>query len=329
VKLATLPRFPLATLPTPLQRMRRLEAAIGTHAPRIYFKRDDLTGLAFGGNKARKLEYLVADALATGASLLVTEGAAQSNHARMTAAAANLAGLKSLLVLDARNGAETAGNLLLDYLLGADVHIVETADDRAATIERLTADLRRRGETPYLIPTGGSVPLGAVGYVAAVAEITSQLIALGEAPQRLYHATGSLGTQAGLAVGARAYSASFAVHGVAVSHGAEAMIERGVGLANATADLIGLAIAVDDDDLRITGDFVGERYGVPTAEGIAMIQLLARTESILLDPVYTSKAMAALLADIRRGEIDPAGSVIFLHTGGGPALFAHGDRLLA
>jgi len=326
--LAALPRFPLATLPTPLQRARRLEHALGDRSPRIYLKRDDLTGLAFGGNKARKLEYLVADGLANGASCLVTEGAAQSNHARTTAAAANLAGLHAHLILDARNGATIAGNLLLDHLLGADVEIVETADEPAGAMARATDDLRARGESPYLIPTGGSVPLGAVGYVAAVAEIQSQLLSLEEAPQRLYHATGSLGTQAGLVIGARALAAPFAIHGVAVSHGVEAMIATGVALANATARLLGVAATFVEDDLRINGDFVGERYGVPTPEGVAAIQLLARTESVFLDPVYSSKAMAALIADIRLGAIDPGTSVLFLHSGGGPSLFAHGDRLL-
>ena len=203
MRLATLPRYPLATLPTPLQRARNLEKALGPLTPRIYLKRDDLTGLAFGGNKARKLEYLLADALANEATTLVTEGAVQSNHARITAAAAAIAGLRSVLVLDARHGSEVAGNLFLDHLLGAEVRIVSDKATRTALMASIGDELRAAGERPYVIPTGGSVPIGAAGYVAMVAELVAQLVSAGEAPSRLYFPTGSLGTQAGLVVGAR------------------------------------------------------------------------------------------------------------------------------
>ena len=329
MRLATLSRYPLTTLPTPLRRARNLEAALGPAAPRIFLKRDDLTGLAFGGNKARKLEYLVADARATGATLLVTEGAAQSNHARMTAAAAAIAGLRALLVLDARNGAEVAGNLLLDHLLGAEVRIVPDKSARVAAMERIEDELRAAGERPYVIPTGGSVPLGAAAYVAMVAELLAQLMALGEAPARLYHATSSMGTQAGLVVGARAFSAPFAVHGVAVEHPVADLVATGAALAAATAELLELPTAFAEEEILVDGDFVGADYGQATAEGMDAIRLLARTEAVFLDPVYTAKAMAALLAHVRTGALDPSGSVIFLHTGGGPSLFAHGTALLA
>ena len=329
MRLATLPRYPLMTLPTPLHRARNLEAALGPASPRIYLKRDDLTGLAFGGNKARKLEYLVADALATGATLLVTEGAAQSNHARMTAAAAAIAGLRALVVLDARNGAEVAGNLLLDHLLGAEVRIVPDKPARVAAMERIDDELRAAGERPYVIPTGGSVPLGAAAYVATVAELLAQLMAVSEAPTRFYHATSSMGTQAGLVVGARAFSAPFAVHGVAVEHPVADLVATGAALAAATAELIELPSAFAEEEILVDGDFVGAGYGQATAEGMDAIRLLARTEAVFLDPVYTAKAMAALIAHVRTGALDPAGSVIFLHTGGGPSLFAHGTALLA
>ncbi|MFN8592382.1 MAG: D-cysteine desulfhydrase family protein [Thermomicrobiales bacterium] len=327
MQLATLPRFPLATTPTPLQRVETFELALGNDSPAIYIKRDDLTGLAFGGNKARKLEYLVADALAVGATALISEGAVQSNHARMTAAAAAVAGLRCALVLDARHGTDVKGNLLLDHLLGAEVHIVPDAA-RAETMEAVAAELRESGETPYVIPTGGSVPLGAASYVAATLELLQQLNEVEEAPRRLYHATGSLGTQAGLVVGARAFSAPYAVYGVAVSHPREALIAKGISLANETAALLDLDAEFTADDVVIDGGFVGERYGVATEGGLEAIRLLARTEGILLDPVYSGKAMAALIDHIRSGDLSHADTVAFLHTGGGPSLFAFGTALL-
>src|SRR5687768_15405814 len=264
MRLATLPRYPLATLPTPLQRARNLEAALGPRCPRIYLKRDDLTGLAFGGNKARKLEYLVADALANEATTLVTEGAVQSNHARITAAAATIAGLRSVLVLDARHGSEVAGNLLLDHLLGAEVRIVPDKVARTELMAAIGAELRAAGERPYLIPTGGSVPIGATGYVTMVAELLGQLVTAAEAPSRLYFATGSLGTQAGLVVGARAFSAPFAVYGVAVEHPVEQLIADGVALANGTAALLRSDECFNATDISIDGAFIGADYGVPT-----------------------------------------------------------------
>jgi D-cysteine desulfhydrase family pyridoxal phosphate-dependent enzyme len=328
MRLATLPRYPLATLPTPLHRARNLETALGPRCPRIYLKRDDLTGLAFGGNKARKLEYLLADALANEATTLVTEGAAQSNHARITAAAAAIAGLRSVLVLDARQGSEVAGNLLLDHLLGAEVRIVPDKATRAALMASIGGELRAAGERPYVIPTGGSVPIGAAGYVTMVAELVEQLLSAGEAPSRLYFPTGSLGTQAGLAVGARAFAAPFVVYGVAVEHPVEKLIADGAALASGTAELLGIDQCFDASDIAIDGAYIGAAYGVPTAEGIEAIRLLARTEAIFLDPVYSGKAMAALINHARAGALDPNEAVVFLHTGGGPSLFATGTTLL-
>ena len=328
MRLATLPRYPLATLPTPLQRARNLEKALGPLTPRIYLKRDDLTGLAFGGNKARKLEYLLADALANEATTLVTEGAVQSNHARITAAAAAIAGLRSVLVLDARHGSEVAGNLFLDHLLGAEVRIVSDKATRTALMASIGDELRAAGERPYVIPTGGSVPIGAAGYVTMVAELLGQLVTAAETPSRLYFATGSLGTQAGLVVGARAFSAPFAVYGVAVEHPVEQLIADGVALASGTAALLGSDQCFNATEITIEGAFIGAAYGVPTEAGIEAIRLLARTEAIFLDPVYSGKAMAALISHARAGELDPNEAVVFLHTGGGPSLFAAGTTLL-
>ena len=328
MRLATLPRYRLTTLPTPLQRARNLETALGSESPRIYIKRDDLTGLAFGGNKARKLEFLLADALATGATVLVTEGAAQSNHARITAAAAAIAGLRCVLVLDARQGSDVAGNLLLDQLMGADVRIVPGKAERAKAMRQVGKELEAAGERPYLIPTGGSVPLGAAAYVAMIAELLDQLMEVGEAPSRLYFATGSLGTQAGLVVGARAFSAPFAIYGAAVEHPREALLAKGVALANETADLLRLDAQLTEDDVIIDDQFVGDGYGIPTPAGLEAIHLLARTEAVFLDPVYSGKAMSAVIAHVRAGNCSPDEAIVFLHTGGGPSLFPFGTALL-
>jgi D-cysteine desulfhydrase family pyridoxal phosphate-dependent enzyme len=332
------PRFGLAALPTPLQEAKRLRAALGgeDRCPRILIKRDDLTGLAFGGNKARKLEFLVADALRQNGTVLVTSGAAQSNHARMTAAAARAAGLRTALVLTATvERPPVQGNLLLDHLLGAEVHFIPAnadkslaiGDDEAAKLAEVIADLRARGERPYLIPVGGSSPVGALGYVAGTLELVAQLFALGESPGRLYYASGSRGTQAGLALGARMYGAPYRLYGIAVSGGDPEKTARAVQIANEAAGLLGVPVRLSADELLTDHGYVGEGYGIPTAACLEAIRLLAHQEGIFLDPVYTGKAMAGLIDHIRKGAIDPADIVVFLHTGGTPALFAYADRL--
>jgi 1-aminocyclopropane-1-carboxylate deaminase/D-cysteine desulfhydrase-like pyridoxal-dependent ACC family enzyme len=196
-------------------------------------------------------------------------------------------------------------------------------------MERIEDELRAAGERPYVIPTGGSVPLGAAGYVAMVAELLDQLMVVSETPVRFYHATSSMGTQAGLVVGARAFSAPFEVRGVAVEHPVEDLVATGAALANATAELLELPHVFALEDVVVEGGFVGDGYGVPTPEGMAAIRQVARTEGAILDPVYGGKAMAALIADVRAGAFDPAGSVVFLHTGGGPSVFPFGTSLLA
>jgi D-cysteine desulfhydrase family pyridoxal phosphate-dependent enzyme len=323
------PRVRLAALPTPLHEVPRFREALGgeRRAPRILIKRDDLTGLAFGGNKARKLEFLVADARRQGATALVTTGAVQSNHARMTAAAACAVGLRASLVLTGQPpGGPPEGNLLLDYLLGAEVRCVDGAR-LDAEVETVLEALRTRGERPYLIPIGGSSPVGALGYVAGTLELVTQLAERGEAPSRLYYASGSRGTQAGLVLGARLYSAPYRLFGMAVSSGGPEKDDRALRIANAAAGLLGVATRVVAEDLYTNHDYLGEAYGVPTAGGLEAIRLLARSEGILLDPVYTAKAMAGLIHHVRRGEIAPAETVIFLHTGGTPALFPYAGRL--
>jgi len=326
------PRVRLATLPTPLHEAPRLRRALGgeDRCPRILIKRDDLTGLAFGGNKARKLEFLVAEALQQGATRLITAGAAQSNHARMTAAAARIAGLEVSLVLTTpASPAAPQGNLLLDRLLGADIHFVPTGTSEDAVMAELADTQRAVGERPYVIPVGGSNAIGTFGYVAATLEIVEQLQALGLAPQHLYYANGSRGTQAGLVLGQKIFSAPYTIQGIAVSGGDDVKRPRAMQIANEASALLGSTLRLTDADLLNDDGQIGPGYGVPTPACLEAIDLLARHEAIFLDPVYSAKAMAGLIADIRQGQIAATESVIFLHTGGTPALFAHAATLMS
>jgi D-cysteine desulfhydrase family pyridoxal phosphate-dependent enzyme len=325
-----LPRTPLAQLPTPITDAIRFREALGGPArcPRILIKRDDLTGLGLGGNKARKLEFLIADALAKGAHTVVTTGAVQSNHARMTAAAARMAGLKAVLVLTAKSEhPEPEGNLLLDYLYGADVRFVPAVDPMLAVghdevvVAQVVEEEAAAGRQAYVIPVGGSSAVGALGYVTGTAELVDQLRAMNLSPSRLYYASGSRGTQAGLTLGAKLSHAPYRLWGVAVSAGEPEKIERARKAANDAAVLLGVDTRVDREDLFTDQEYIGDGYGIPTAGGLEAIKLLAVTEAILLDPAYTSKAMAALISHVRTGQLAPDDTVIFLHTGGFPALF--------
>ena len=330
--LTTRPRMTLATLPTPLQEASGLRGALGgaTACPRILIKRDDLTSLGLGGNKARKLEYLVADARAKGATTLITTGAVQSNHARMTAAAACVAGMRCVLVLTATSDAPPiAGNLLLDKLYGAAIRLVPSIDPMfavgqdEAVVAEVVAEERSAGRVPYVIPVGGSSGVGVCGYIGGSAELVSQLADAGIAPTRLYYASGSRGTQAGLTLGAKLCAASYEVYGVAVSGGEPEKIERAKRIANEAAGLLNLSERLELEELITDQDFIGDGYGIPTPEGLEAIAILARSEAILLDPCYTSKAMAGMIRHIRDGVIRADETVVFLHTGGMPALFTN------
>lgn len=325
------PRAALAHLPTPLQPLKRLQAALADQigaCPALYIKRDDATGLAFGGNKTRKLDYLVGEALAAGADTLVTTGAVQSNHARQTAAAAAASGLHCTLVLFdivpyAGEAYRRSGNLLLDGVLGAEVRIVPAGAPQRETFEAVFADLDRRGRKPHFIPTGGSSPTGALGYVAAYNEVMGQLDALNLNATRLIHASSSGGTQAGLIVGRHRAGRGPRVEGVNVYRADhDAMAEAIAKLARDTAAKLGLS-PPPDDALTLHGGVLGDTYGLPTEAMREAVTLLARSEGILLDPVYTGKAMAGLLALIRGRTIAADETVVFLHTGGAPGLFAY------
>jgi L-cysteate sulfo-lyase len=324
--LTRIPHIALAHRPTPLEPLARLTEALG--GPRLLVKRDDCTGLAGGGNKTRKLEYLLANALAEDADTVITAGGVQSNHVRQTAAAAARLGLEAHLVLarivPGRDAVyEHTGNVLLDRLLGAHVHLHPADCDRAAVMAALAEELRTSGRRPYVIPVGGSNGLGALGYAACAGEIDAQAQALGLAVDAVVLPCSSGGTQAGLVTGFARLGAETRVIGIDVDAGADRLHGVVQALAEDVAALLELDGGVPADAVKIEAGYAGEAYGLPTAEMVAAVELTARTEGLILDPVYTGKAMAGLVGLIRDGAFRRDDTVVFLHTGGLPALFAY------
>lgn len=320
-------RFPLATLPTPLEPMHRLRAALG--GPELWIKRDDQTGLATGGNKTRKLEFLIADALEQAADVVLTVGAAQSNHCRQTAAAAARAGLDCVLVLagDPLPRDQWTGNLLLDDLFGARI-LWSGARDRLAALEAAAEAERAAGWNPYVIPYGGSNPIGASAYALAFEELWNQMLAeSGRSIDRIVFASSSGGTHAGLVVGAKVCGYPGQVLGISVDKTAGHLREGVFALLGPTAERLALDLPFGPDDVQIDDRHLGPGYGIPTHAEIEAIRLVAEMEGILLDPVYTGKAMGGLIDLIRRGEIRSGERVLFWHTGGMPALFAYARDL--
>jgi len=323
MQLGRLPRLKLAALPTPLEEAPSLSAFLG--GPRILIKRDDITGLAFGGNKVRKIEYLMGEAVDRGCDVVITVGAVQSNHARVAAAAARRLGLDALVVLQGQEPDQRQGNLLLDALFGADIRIVNTEDayELMGVVEDIVRDLRRQGRNPYVIPLGGSTALGAAAFVNAGLEVLDQLNSRGIRADAIVHASGSGGTQAGLFTAMKVTQSGITVVGVSVGASRDIVTGRVRGLADELAALLGLDWRAHPDDIVVTDEYVGEGYGQPTPACLDAIRLAARTEGILLDPVYTGKAMAGLIDMARRRQFAPEQTVIFWHTGGQPALFAY------
>lgn len=315
-------RAPLAALPTPLQEAPRLARHLGLS--RLLVKRDDATGLAMGGNKARKLEYDLAPVLSGDFDVVLTVGGTQSNHAAMTAAAARRLGLEAKLVLGGPDFARRRGNLLLDTLYGAEVRYLVDDDDNdslAAGMEKWVAELRGAGRRPYAVPLGGSTGTGALGYVRAARELATQL---GPGPVQVVTAVGSCGTLAGLVLGARLFLPDARVIGISVSRAAAPIAARTVEIAVESARLLGLEPRLAAGDVECHDVFRGE-YGVATEAGREAILSSARLEGLLLDPVYTGKAMSGLFGLARAGALDPAVPVVFVHTGGLPILFAFDD----
>lgn len=322
------PRIPLATLPTPLERLERLGDTLGL---RLWMKRDDYTGLGGGGNKVRKMEFLMPEAVRQRADVVITTGGHQSNHARIVAAAARRFGMESLLVLRGAAPCVWQGNLLLDRLLGATVDFLgyeEYLEQISGRIEAHVDRLRMAGRRPYVIPLGGATAEGALGYVAAVEELAGQWSGIGgPPPDYVVVAGGSAGTLAGLLVGLQQTWPETRLVGVSVAWPAEQVRERTLHLAAQTRELLGWHEVAVGDALVVSDEFVGERYAVPTAGGVAAIRRIAALEGILLDPVYTGKAMDGLISMAERGLLERSSRVVFVHTGGLPSLFAFANEL--
>ena len=326
MKLAKFPRLRITHSPTPLEPMKRLSEALG--GPNLWIKRDDCTGLASGGNKTRKLEYLMAEALQQGADTVITQGATQSNHARQTVAIAAKLGLQSHIILEDRTGYtfddyKHSGNVFLDHLYGASVSEVPLDTDMNKAMADLADELRAKGRKPYVIPGGGSNPVGALGYVTCALELMDQTNNMGLAVDHLVHATGSAGTQAGLVVGMYGARSQIPVLGIGVRAAKAPQEERVFGLACETAELVGVPGSVLREDVIANCDYVGPGYGLPTPGMIEAVTMLARLEGILLDPVYSGKGMAGLIDLCRRGHFKKGQNVVFLHTGGSVALYGY------
>lgn len=328
MKLARFPRIRITHAPTPLEKMERLTAELG--GPALWIKRDDCTGLATGGNKTRKLEYLMADALEQGADTVITQGATQSNHARQTAAIACKLGLACHIILEDRTGYTAdeykhSGNVFLDHLFGAQVSEVPGGTAMDAAMTELADRLRAQGRKPYVIPGGGSNPIGALGYVTCALELMQQANDVGLDIDCLVHATGSAGTQAGLVAGLEGARSGIPVLGIGVRVAKGPQEEKVYKLACETADLLGVPGAVRRESVVANGDYVGPGYGLPTPSMIEAVTLLARTEGILLDPVYSGKGMAGLIDLVRKGQFTRGQNIVFLHTGGAVGLYGYRD----
>ena len=324
------PRISLGHLPTPLEHLPRLSAQLG--GPSIYVKRDDCTGLATGGNKTRKLEYSMAEALENGADTVVTSGAVQSNHVRQTAAAACKLGLGCEVLLEHRvvDPGElylNSGNVLLDRLFGANIREYPGGTDFDKAMAEVADEVRTNGGQPYIIPGGASNPVGALGYVNCAVEMLQQFDDQELSIDSIVTATGSAGTQAGLIVGLRAMQSAIPLLGIGVSAAKREQEEKVFQLARETADFLGVPGVVERNDVVANCDYVGEGYGLPTAAMNEAVLMLASLEGLLFDPVYSGKALSGMIDLIRKGHFDNSANIVFLHTGGSVALFAYADQL--
>jgi len=328
-----LPRVRLGFYPTPLTEAEHLSSTLG--GPRILIKREDLSGLALGGNKCRKLEFIFGKLKDQGVNAVITTAGSQSNWCMQVAAAARKLGMKPSLVLIKGRYNETQGNLLLDNILGADVEILETTDMHEVWVEggivskawgRITDDLRAKGYKPATISGPGEV-LGHVGWVPAAEELMAQLKDQNiEAPYVVFSVGGG-GTMAGFLLGSKYLGAGFKVIGNTVLMSKDAAVASIIEDVDATSDFLGLSVKVTPDEFEINDAYVGEGYGIPTREGLDAIRLVAETEGIFLDPVYTGKGMAGLIDLIKKGRFKPTDTIIFMHTGGIPALFAYDEEI--
>ena len=330
--LARFPRRRYTAGWTPIEKLERLSRALG--GPDLFIKRDDQLGLAAGGNKTRKLEFVVADALNAAADTLVTGGAVQSNHCRLTLAAAIREGLHCRLVLEERVAGsydpQASGNNFLYHLLGVEAfRVVDGGTDMNAALHQAASEAAAEGRKPYVVAVGASVPLGALGYVSCAGELIAQTFEMGLAIDHLVCASGSGGTHAGLVAGLVGHNSAIRVTGINVRRNRGEQENLVHDLAARTAELAGVRGVVPRDAVTALDDWLGPGYSIPTSEMIEAVRMLAEIEGILLDPVYTGKAMAGLIALVRRGHFKPRERVLFLHTGGSPVLYAYQSVLTA
>lgn len=328
-KFDQLPKISLGFFPTPLTELKRLSKRL--KGPRIFIKRDDLTGLAFGGNKTRKLEFLVADAIDQNCDTLITAGAAQSNHCRQTAAAAAACGLDCHLALGGQPPDMFDGNLLLDNILGAKIHWTGLLR-KGETIPDIAAELSRKGNKPYVIPYGGSNELGAAGFIEAIKELKMQLDELNTQISHIVFASSSGGTHAGMMIGNSIFTQNkFKLTGIGIDKeeaGDEPFIEHVVNLANSTCEKLNINVKYTLNDIIIRNEYLGDGYGIVGDLERRAIRLLAETEGILVDPVYTGRTMGGLIDMIEKNEFSTSDIVLFWHTGGSPALFPYSTEIL-
>ncbi len=329
MQLGHIPRLDLGFWPTPMHQLPRLGEDLG--GPELWIKRDDQSGVAAGGNKVRRLEYVVGQALEQGADLLITTGGVQSNHARMTAAVGARLGLDVVLVLKGADPGIKTGNLLLNHILGARIVFEEgdlfgdgDEDPVALRMEEVAAEEREKGRRPFIVPLGGSTPTGCLGYVSAMLELLGQLEDASLSIDHLFVAAGSQGTAAGIYLGSQATSSGMEIHLISVARNSQIVREQTMDLAARTRDLLGWKVDLDPDHLHVYDQYVGEGYGIPTPGTLEAINKTASLEGIILDPTYTGKAMAGLIGEVSSGTIDAAETALFWHTGGLPGLFAAG-----
>jgi D-cysteine desulfhydrase family pyridoxal phosphate-dependent enzyme len=323
-KLNSIRKINLCTLPTPIVHMDRLSNHLGIK--NLFVKRDDLTGIAFGGNKNRKLEYLLADALNQKADVVITEGAVTSNHCRQTAGCSARAGLDCVLVLsDAHIDEEVNGNLLLDHILDTTIHRVKSSENRKPKMKEIADQLKLEGRNPYIIPTGGSNKIGVLGYVNFVKEIAEQSKQLGIKFDYFVHATGSAGTQAGLLIGKELYYPELEIIAMTVGDGKEFIINEIKHIISEFEQEFSIKLSIDDSDIIIYDQYFGEGYGIPNQDLINTVKLVAKMEGIFLDPVYNGKAMVGMIDLISKNIFTKDSKILFLHSGGGPAIFTYKD----
>ena len=332
MQLSKFPRVKLIHSPTPLEHLGNLSKFLG--GPEIFIKRDDCTGLAFGGNKSRKLEFLIGDAIQNKADIVITAGAAQSNHCRQTAAAASKFGIECIIVAKPSWSKEYNGNVFLDELLGANLVLIE--DDNEALdqggklsietfIEAMMENLISEGRKPYYIPIGGGNATGSLGYISMTMELVSQANAIGIEIGSMIAASGGGGTQTGMILGADLTKSAIKTVGIGISSKAPVIIPKLKKLCNHTSNQFGLGLSYEENDIIFFDDYIGDGYGIPSEEMIDAVKLMARKEGIILDPVYSGKALSGMLDLINKKYFSTSKPIVFVHTGGTPALFVYSD----